>query len=287
MTYDLAVIGRGPAGLSAALNAGVRNKSVIIFGNKSKALEKSESIKNCLGFFDIKGADLYQKFEDHLKTYNPDFSTKRVQTVYALGKTFALDLGGGEMVEAGSVIIATGKPSSKGLPGEEKFFAKGLSYCATCDASLYRGKEIVILAYNREAFEEATFCSEIVGKVTLLNLTGEKIDLGENIEIIEGKTPKEIIGEDRAQSLVFTDGTKIDADGFFIIKDASKPDRLVPSLKVEENRIPVNQNMETNIKGLFAAGDITGPPYQIQKSLGQGQIAGLAAASYLSRQREN
>lgn len=283
MRYDLAIIGAGPAGLSAALNAKIRNKSVIIFGEDSKALVKSRSIKNYLGFTDISGKDLNEKFKISLRSYDVKYSKERVQTVYAMGDYFALSLKNNEMVEASAVIVATGIDLKKDLINEEKFFAKGVNYCATCDAALYRGKEVVVLGYNEESIEEANFTAEIVEKLTFVNMYKKGIKLNPCIEVIEGEIPYGFVGETRAESLEFKSGKKIQADGFFIIKDSSKPQRLVPSVKISDNHIEVDAKMATNIRGLYAAGDITGLPYQLMKAVGQGQIASLNAVRYITK----
>ncbi len=283
MRYDLAIIGAGPAGLSAALNAKIRNKSVIIFGKDSPKLTKTGSIKNYLGFRDIRGSELNKRFKDSLKDYEISFSDERVQTVYAMGDYHALMLKSGEMVESTAVIVATGMDQTKDLAGEEEFFAKGVSYCATCDAALYKGKEVVLIGYNEESVEEANFTAEIVDKLSFVNMYKDDIDLDPSINLIEGEVPLGFTGDDRAKVLEFRSGKKIEADGFFIIKDSSKAQRLVPSLKMNDNHIDVDSNMATNIAGLFAAGDVTGSPYQIMKAVGQGQIASLEAVRYITK----
>ena len=283
MRYDIAIIGAGPAGLSAALNSKVRNKSVIIFGTDSKKITQTRSIRNYLGFGEISGKDLNENFKKSLAGYPIERSSKRVKTVYAMGKYFALEIENGDMmIEASSVIIATGIELARDLENEEKFFARGVNYCATCDAALYRGKKVVIIGYNQESIEDANFTSEIVEKVTFVNMTKKEVKLNDSIEVIEGEIPLGFEGENHADKLIFKSGKEIEADGFFIIKDSSKPERLIPSIKLDGNHILVNRDLETSIKGLFAAGDITGKPYQIAKAVGEGQIAGLNAASYLS-----
>lgn len=284
MIYDIAIIGAGPAGLSAALNSKIRNKSVILFGKDSEKVAKTRSIKNYLGFSDINGEELNNNFKKSLESYDIERSEKKVRTIYAMGSFFAIEVENqDEMIEAKSVIMATGIDLKKDLQNEEKFFAKGVNYCATCDAALYRGKKVVVIGYNEESIEEANFTSEIVGKVTFVNMTGEDVSLNSNIDLIQGEIPQGFEGSLKAEKLIFKSGKEIKADGFFIIKDSSKADRLVPSIKMEDSHILVDKNMASSIKGLFAAGDITGKPYQIMKAVGEGQIAALNAASFLSR----
>ena len=282
MRYDLAIIGAGPAGLSALLNAKIRNKSVIIFGTDSPSLENSESIKNYLGFGDISGKELNDAFKKSLDPYDYDKSDQKVQQVYAMGDYFGLMLKNNDMVEATSVIVATGIELKKDMINEDKFFAKGVSYCATCDAALYKGKKVLVIGYNEESLEEANFTSEIVDELIFVNMYKDDIKLNDSIEVINGEVPVEFIGEDRASVLKFKSGKEIAADGFFIIRDSSKPSRLVPSIETDDEHIIVHDNCRTNIRGLYAAGDVAGRPYQINKSVGQGQVAALDASKYIS-----
>lgn len=281
MRYDLAVIGAGPAGLSAAVNARVRNKSVIIFGKDSPSLTKAEKVNNYLGFFDIRGQELNDSFKKTLENYDVARSEERVQQVYAMGDYFALMLKGEKMIEATAVVAATGIELKKDLVNEEKFFAKGLSYCATCDAALYKGKKVLVIGYNEESISEANFTSEIVDKLIYVNMYKDYIKLNDDIEVISGEKPVEFIGDTKARKLRFASGKEISADGFFIIRDSSKPHRLIPSIASDNNHIIIDQNCRTNIRGLYAAGDLAGKPYQINKAVGQGQIAGLDAAKYV------
>ncbi|WP_044565050.1 NAD(P)/FAD-dependent oxidoreductase [Anaerococcus provencensis] len=282
MRYDLAIIGAGPAGLSALLNAKIRNKSVIIFGADSPSLENSESIKNYLGFGDVSGKELNDAFKKSLEGYDYDKSDQKVQQVYAMGDYFGLMLKNNDMVEATSVIVATGIELKKDLINEDKFFAKGVSYCATCDAALYKGKKVLVIGYNEESLEETNFTSEIVDELIFVNMYKDDIKLNDSIKVINGEVPVEFIGEDRASVLKFKSGKEIAADGFFIIRDSSKPSRLVPSIETDDEHIIVHDNCRTNIRGLYAAGDVAGRPYQINKSVGQGQVAALDAAKYIS-----
>ena len=282
MTYDIAIIGAGPAGLSAALNSKIRNKSVILFGKDSEKLVKSKKISNYLGLDDMKGSDLNEAFKNSLKNYKIERDQRKVKTIYAMGKYFAIEIENeSEMIEARSVIMATGIELKKDLINEDKFFAKGVNYCATCDAALYRGKKVLVIGINDESLSEANFTSELVGELVFVNMTGKDVSLNPNIEKIEGEIPVGFDGRDRAEKLIFKSGREIAADGFFIIKDSSKAERLVPGIKMEDNHILTDKDMSTSIKGLFAAGDITGKPYQIMKAVGEGQVAALNVCGFL------
>ena len=286
MRYDLAVIGAGPAGLSAAVNASIRNKNVIVFGSDSPAISKTEGIKNYLGFGTISGEELNENFKKTLAGHDIERSNEKVQQIYAMGDYFAIILKGDQMIEATSVIVATGIELKKDLIGEDKFFGKGVSYCATCDASFYKGKEVVLIGYNEESVVEANYTAEVVDKLTYINMYKQNPELNDNIEVINGEVPVEFIGDVNPTTLKFRSGKEIDADGFFIIRDSSKPERLVPSIKTDEEHIIVDKNCRTNIRGLYAAGDIAGRPYQINKAAGEGQVAALDAAKYITLVKE-
>lgn len=282
MRYNLAIIGAGPAGLSAAVNASIRNKSVIVFGLDSPAISKTEGIKNYLGFGTISGEELNENFKKTLEGHDIEKSTEKVQQIYAMGDYFAIILKGDKMIEATSVIVATGIELKKDLIGEDKFFGKGVSYCATCDASFYKGKKVVLIGYNEESVEEANYTSEVVDKLIYVNMYKENPELNDEIEVINGEIPVEFVGENNPTTLKFKSGKEIEADGFFIIRDSSKPERLVPSIKTDDEHIIIDNNCRTNIRGLYAAGDIAGRPYQINKAAGQGQVAALDAAKYIT-----
>lgn len=156
---------------------------------------------------------------------------------------------------------------------------KGVGYCATCDAPLYRGKTVAVLAYDKEAEEEANFLSEICKKVYFIPLYKDTGTLNEKIEVVKD-APVEIIGENKVTHLALKN-SKIEVDGVFIIKEVASPEQLVPGVEMDGPHIKVNRNMETNINGLYAAGDCAGKPYQLSKAGGEGQVAALNAIVYI------
>ena len=280
---DVAIIGSGPAGLSAAINAKTRNKEVVVFGklDGSSKVKRAEKIDNYLGFLNISGEDLMNNFLFHAKDRGIDIRDEKIQRVYSMGDFFALELKSGYMIQAKSVIIASGVEVKKPLKKEMDFLGAGVSYCATCDAALYRDKKVVVIGMNEESIEEANFISEIAKTTIFINLYKEDIELNENITVIKD-IPLGFEGRDKVSKLVCKN-SEIFADGFFIIKDSKSADQLVPGLQVEENHIRVDSSMQTNIEGLFACGDVVGLPYQIGKAVGEGNIAGLKAASYANK----
>ena len=145
MRYDIAIIGSGPAGLSAAINAKIRNKTIIMFGNDnlSNKLVKAPSIDNYLGFYDISGDELKDKFKSHIDSMDISIENKRINNIYAMGEYFTI-MSGNDMYEATTVILATGVEYTRPIKGEEEFLGRGVGYCATCDAPLYRNKKVAV-----------------------------------------------------------------------------------------------------------------------------------------------
>ncbi|HDK7168441.1 TPA: NAD(P)/FAD-dependent oxidoreductase [Clostridium botulinum] len=281
--YDIAIIGSGPAGLEAAINAKIRNKDIIIFGNKelSSKLVKAPKINNYLGFYNVSGNELKDKFVDHIDKMGIEITFERINNVYAMGEYFALMVNE-KMYEAKTVILSTGVEYGKALKGEEELLGKGVGYCATCDAPLYKNKTVAIIGYNKEAEEEANFVGELTSKLYYIPMYKSDYELSEKVEVINDK-PIEIVGEQHVEKLLLKD-SQIKADGIFVLKDSVSPSQLVPGLEMEDEHIKVDRKMQTNISGCFAAGDCTGKPYQYIKSAGEGQIAALSAVSYLDKQ---
>ena len=288
MRYDIAIVGTGPAGLSAAINAKIRNKNIIVFGNEnlSNKLTKAPSIDNYLGFYDISGVDLKDKFLEHVKSLDIEICEKRINNIYSMGDYFAL-ISGDSMYEATTVILATGVEYGKPIKGEEEFLGKGVGYCATCDAPLYRDKKVAIIGYNKESEEEANFLSEIASKTYFIpmykneSLMRGNHELDTSIEVINDR-PIQIQGETLVNKVSFKE-KDIDVDGVFVIKDSASLKSLVPGLETDGPHVIVDINMKTNIEGCFACGDCAGKPYSYIKSAGQGQIAALNAVSYLDK----
>ena len=278
--YDIAIIGSGPAGISAALNAKIRNKKFIIFGNKelSHKLSKAPKINNYLGFYGVTGAQVRDKFLEHIDNMGIEITEERVNNIYAMGDYFALMVNE-KMYEATTVILATGMEYTKPIKGEEQLLGKGVGYCATCDAPLYRGKTVTIIGYNKEAEEEADFVSEVAEKVYYIPMYKDAVKVNENIEIVS-KKPLEIVGEEKVSSIKTDDG-ELETDGVFVLKDSISPGQLVPGLEIEDGHIKVDREIKCNIPGCFAAGDCVGKPYQYIKSAGEGNIAALSAVKYI------
>ena len=284
--WDIAIIGTGPAGVSAALTAANRNKKILLLGSRemSEKVAKAHEIRNYPGLPFIKGEDLAAAFRDQLERMNIEITEKRVGTVYAMGDYFALQTGE-EMAEAEAVILATGVAQDKPLPGEEKWLGKGVSYCATCDAPLYRGRSAAVIGYSPREEAEAAFLSEVCGRVVYFPVYPEETKLPESVEVIR----ETVTGIEKGESgmVVLTHDGKHTADVVFVLREAAPPAQLVPGLETEGAHVAVNRKMETNLPGVFACGDLTGTPYQYIKAAGEGNVAAISAAAYIDRKKRN
>ena len=279
--YDIAIIGSGPAGLSSAIEAKIRNKNIIVFGIKdlSNKVSLAPSIENYLGIPNTNGKSIIDNFKNHIETLDIKITEERINAVYSMGEYFALS-SGDKMYESKTVILATGVEFTRPLKGEVELLGRGVGYCASCDGMLYKNKEVVVIGYNHEAIEDANFLSEIASKVYFIPM--KKIDgyINENIEVINDRAVE--ISQDGRLKVVCKN-TTLEVDGVFVIKDSISPAHLVPGLEIDGIHIKNNKNLETNIPGLFVAGDCAGKPYKYIKSAGEGQVAVNSALSYIDK----
>ena len=265
--YDIAVIGSGPAGLSAAVQARVRNKSVLVVrgDDRDNPLYKTPRIENYLGFPQVSGQALLEQFRVHAQEMGVERKEGRVLNIMPMGDTFYLSIGS-EMEQARAIILATGVVWANKYPGEAEYLGRGVSYCATCDGMLYRGRRVAVVGLSAEAPEEAGYLRSI----------------GCEVEYFDAGRAKryEITGAERVTALR-ADGEEFPVEGVFIFRSGLAPDSLLPGLEVEGGHIVTRAGMATNIPGVFAAGDVAGAPYQAAKAAGEGCVAGLAACKYI------
>ena len=284
--YDIAIIGSGPAGLSAAINSKIRNKNIIVFGSKdlSNKMLKAPVVNNYLGFPGATGKELKDSFQKHIDNLKIEIRPERINAIYSMGDYFVLMVNE-KSYEASTIIVATGMEYTRPIKGEEEFLGRGVGYCATCDAPLYKGKTVTIIGYNRDAEEEANYVSELAAKLYYVPLYQGDYGLAKSIEIVKDK-PIEIKGSSTVEKLILK-SREIHTDGIFVMKESVSPGQLVPGLKIEDGHIFVNRDLSTNIPGCYAAGDCTGKPYQFMKSAGEGQAAALNVVQYLNDKRSS
>ena len=273
MRYDVAIIGTGPAGISAALNLKLHNKSIIWFGSSdlSMKVQKSEKIANYPGVPMVNGQKLNEIFKQQIEEAGLEIIDKMVTNIASTKNGFMI-LGGNDVYEADKVLLATGTVTAKSLPGEEELLGKGVSYCATCDGFLYKQKKIAVFCGAKRYEHEVEYLAELADKVYLYAAYPDcEIDLP-NVERLSSPI-KEIQGQQRVESINTVEGDSYEVEGVFILRTAVAPSSLIKKLEDDGNHIAVNRKMETNIPGCYAAGDCTGRPYQIAKAVGEGNIA--------------
>ena len=282
MTYDVCIIGTGPAGLSAAINLKLHNKSIIWFGSKdmSMKVEKSEKIANYPGIPYVSGKDLNARFLAQAEEMGLDITDKMVTNVSVMRKGVMV-LADNEIYEARALLLATGAFTAKPMPGEEEYLGRGVSYCATCDGFLYKGKTIAVHCGAEKYEHEVEYLAEIADKVYLSSgYKDSKINLP-NVEHLSAQLGK-ITGEMKVTGFETVKGEAHEADGVFILRTAVAPTALMSGLEMDGPHMVVDRNMKTNKKGCFAAGDCTGRPYQIAKAVGEGNIAAHSILEYLA-----
>ena len=262
---DIAIIGAGPAGLSAAINAYARGRSAVVFGRgrSTSFIYKAERIDNVLGLPGLSGSEMIDKFYSHAESLGVEIKEGRVMQIMPMGDHFAINFEN-EIESAKAIILATGIVKGDTIEGEEEFLGKGVSYCATCDGMLYRGKNVAIVGDSHEAEADAEFLSKIAAKV----------------HVVKSK-PIRVMGGDFVSGLETKEG-HIACDGVFFDKETLPFDSLLAGLELTDNgTVLVDRLQQTSIPGVFAAGDCTGWPYQLPKAVGEGLVAAQQADRYI------
>lgn len=283
--FDIGIIGSGPAALSAAVNAKQRNKSVCVFGRSldSSLLFAAEKVDNYLGMPDVTGEEMLNQFYAHAVKRGVEFKESRISQIMSMGDYFVINADN-EFFEAKTLILAIGLNKSRGIEGEMEYLGKGVSYCATCDGMLYRGKKVVVVGENEEGEAEANFLADVCEQVTYVPLYQPVLNLKETVEVLQGN-PKAVVGEGVRVTGIEVDGETVECDGIFFAKNSTPPESLLFGLNTDGKNIIVDRNMATNLPGVYAAGDCTGAPFQIAKAVGEGLVAALSAAAYIDAKK--
>ena len=278
---DCIIIGSGPAGISAALTLKSNGKNFLFFGSPSlsEKIEKAESIRNYPGFLRSTGKAFAEDLRRQLAESEIAIKDEKVAGVYALKGKFAVSTQEGNTYESRAVILACGVESVKQIEGEEQFIGRGVSYCATCDGFLYKGKTIAVFCTTKRLEHEIAHLAGFAKKVYLIPMYKDVDVDRENVEMVK-KMPTKIVGEKRVEKLIFVD-KELPVDGVFMLRDCVSPAVLVAGLKTESGHVIVERDMSTNLKGLYAAGDCTGRPYQYAKAVGEGNVAAHSVTEYL------
>ncbi|MBO4289252.1 MAG: NAD(P)/FAD-dependent oxidoreductase, partial [Lachnospiraceae bacterium] len=280
-----AIIGTGPAGLSAALNLKIHNKSFIWIGSKnlSDKVTKAEQISNYPGFINASGDELNAAFQAQIAAMELPITEGMVNAIYPMGDHFALAIGA-DFAEAKTLILATGVAPGNVLPGEADLLGRGVSYCATCDGMLYKGKKIAVICGNPRFEHEVQYLAEIAEKVWYYMPYKNGPEFGGNTEKLGSRIVSLLSENGRLTGVALADGRELAVNGLFALRDAISLGTLLPGLETEGAHIKVDRGMATNVPGVFAAGDCTGRPYQYAKAVGEGNTAAHSVIEWLAKQ---
>ena len=286
--YDVAIIGAGPAGLSAALYTSRAGLSTLVIGKDGGALAKAELIENYFGMpAPISGCELVENAKNQARTLGADLAEDEVLGISWAG-SFRIACRE-EAFEARAVILATGASRKKGkIQGLSEHEGKGVSYCAVCDAFFYRGKTVAVLGHGEYALHELSQLLPVAGECILCT-DGQEPEgqVPEGVRVEKARILG-IEGEDLVEAVAFADGSRIPVSGVFVALGSAGAVDLARKIgvPVENNRIVVDEKMATNIPGLFAAGDCIGGLLQISTAVGEGAQAGMSAIAYVRRNRQ-
>ena len=280
MKYDIIVLGSGPAGLSAAVTARGRNKSVLVIGNRwqDSPLARAERVDNYLGMPGMTGMEMLEAFQRHAQEMGVEMVTGKVLSIMEW-EGFTLTVGS-QLYQGSALILAPGVVRQAKFPGEETYLGRGVSYCATCDGMLYRNKPVAVVGRSKDAPHEAAYLKSIGCQVVYV-APKRPDQLEEDIPFIQAA--KLAVQGEQTVTALEADGADIPVNGVFILREAVAPGDLLPGLTLEKGAIQVDRSMATSVPGVFAAGDATGAPLQVSKAVGEGLIAALSACEYLDR----
>ncbi len=302
--FEIAIIGEGPAGLSAAIYAARAGRKVMVLeravaGGQQALTEKIENYPGT-GRGGMGGVELGQKMEEQAKEFGVTFLNDMVKSVGFSPRKNIIKTSFSGDIEAQSVIIATGRDAKNlGVKGEEQFRGRGVSYCATCDGAFFRNKTIAVIGGGNSALEEAMYLSRFVKKIYLIHRRGEfraekiiqdAMCKNEKIECYMGYCPLEIIGEKSVHNLIISNvetSQKIDleVEGVFIYVGQNPNSQIFKDKLVIDSAgyIVTDEQMKTSLKGVFAAGDIRNKSlYQVVTAVSDGAIAAVEADKYIS-----
>jgi len=291
---DVVILGTGPAGLQAAIHAARRKVSVLVLGKESKSSIFHHHVENYCCVFNTTGEDIITTGRQQAASFGAEFLEEDVLSITMDEGRFKITLESGIIVGAGAVIIATGTARKRlGAPGEKELLGRGVSYCVECDCNFYKGAEVAVIGNGSAA---ASGALSMLAYARTVHLVCEALDISpalaadvrqSAIVLNERRKVKEIIGKDEVEGVVMDDGSRLMVQGVFIELGAKGVMELAGLLGVqlddEMKHIQTNKKMETSVSGLYAAGDITGPPWQVAKAVGEGCVAGLEAAGYAKR----
>lgn len=282
--YDVIILGGGPAGVSASLYCKRGNIDVLMIYDEDSGLNWAHKIDNYYGFENgISGKELFENGIKQAQNIGVKTAQEEVVKIERLKDLFAVTTESNSY-EAKAIILAMGaKKNTLNIQGIQEFEGKGVSYCAICDGFFFRDKDVAVIGSGNYAISETNDLINIVNKITILTNGEEAPDFrADNVEVVT-KNIKEISGDNRVEEISFDDGSTIKAQGVFIAQGTAGASEFAKKLGIvtKNDKIVVDENMKTNVKGVFACGDCTGGLLQVSKAVYEGTKAGLAVIEYL------
>ena len=275
------IIGGGPAGCSAALTLRLRDADVTILRSGASALEKAKRVDNYPGLPEMAGSDMQKGFTQQAEKAGVKFQNGLARLIQKTRRGFTV-LAGEDMIKCDAVLLATGIGRVARIAGEDALVGQGVSYCATCDGMLYKGRPVAVVCQDASFKEDVDFLKGICPVDYYMEKPHEA---PEGVVLVPGK-PTAIRAE--GERVILTAGEQEKAyDCVFILRPAVALSTLLPKLEMNGEAVKVDEKMRTSVEGVFAAGDITGAPYQAARAVGQGNTAALAIAQYLNEKGAN
>ena len=296
-TYDVVILGTGPAGLQAAIHASRAKASVLVMGREHKSSLYKAHVENycCLG--GIAGEELLRQGVQQASDSGANFLHEDVVKTSQESDWFVIATESNRSIRTRTLIMAMGITRNRlGVPGEKELLGKGVSYCVDCDANFYKGARVAVVGNESAAVSGAltllfyaTEAHLICDELQVSDRLAYQIKESE-VKMHPGVKVKEIVGKDKVEGLIMDDGRRLDVDGVFIETGAKGAVELAATLgvKLDDEKfqyIVTDKDQQTNAKGVYAAGDICGPPWQVAKAVGEGCVAGLSAAKYAKKFR--
>jgi thioredoxin reductase (NADPH) len=292
--YEVIILGTGPAGLQAAIHAARKKVSVLVMGKETKSSLFHAHVENFCCLFNVSGEDMLDVGRQQAAKFGAEMLEEDVLSVAFVGSLFTVVTESGQELKSKTLIVATGTARNKlGVAGEKEYLGKGVSYCVECDANFYKGEDVAVVGGASAAVSGAL---TLLGYAKTVHLICDELEVSDALKaqleqsavIVHAKTKvKEITGQTSVEAMVLDDGSRLEISGVFIELGARGIMELATPLGVQLDDgmkyIDTNKKMETNIPGLFAAGDICGPPWQMAKAVGEGCVAGLNAATFAKK----
>lgn len=289
--FDVVILGTGPAGLQAAIHAARKRVKVLVLGKETKSSLFHAHIENFCCMFNVAGEEILRLGRRQAAEFGAEFREEDVLHIAESNQNFILDLENGARIETKALILATGTQRNRlGIPGEKEMIGKGVSYCVDCDGLFFKGLDVAVVGNESAAVDGALTLSEYAGQVALVC---DQLDISaalnqkliqSRVIVYQGARVKAILGDAQVSGIDLQDGRSLRAQGIFIEQGSKGMLQLAAVLGVmlddEMRYIQTDKQQATNIPGIYAAGDVCGPPWQMAKAVGEGCVAGINAAAF-------